>query len=245
MNELDDYAIKNVAKGGFYIFLGMAISTITFSLYKILAARYLGPSDYGLLTLGIIILNIATIFGLAGIHHSIGKFVNHYFAEKDNSKIKGLLVSSFSITISLSIIVAVLIYLFSSDISIKLFGMPGLNKIILMFSIAIPFSAATQLLKYYFYAFKQPQLAIISESFFEKTLNLVFLVLAIILSADIYALSWGYTASLIISSIAGFYLLSKQQKNFTKKKPNAKYFDNTIINRMHKDDLGEVQKNIN
>ena len=223
MNKLEDYAIKNVAKGGFYIFLGMAISTITFFLYKIIAARYLGPSDYGLLTLGIIILNIATIFGLAGIHHSIGKFVNHYFAQKDNSKIKGLLVSSFSITISLSIIIAALVYFFSSNISIKIFGMPGLNSVLFAFSIAIPFSATTQLLKYYFYAFKQPQLAIISESLFEKTINLVFIILAIMLSANVYALSWGYAASLIISSIAGFYLLSRQQKNITKKKLDAEY----------------------
>lgn len=223
MKKIEDYAIKNVAKGGFYIFLGMTISTITFFLYKILAARYLGPSDYGLMTLGIIILNIATIFGLAGIHHSIGKFVNHYFAQKDNSKIKGLLVSSFSITISLSIFIAALVYFFSSSISIKLFGMSGLNRVLFAFSIAIPFSAVTQLLKYYFYAFKQPQFAIISESLFEKTVNLVFLILAIMLSANVYAISWGYAASLIISSIAGFYLFSKQLTNFTKKELNAKY----------------------
>jgi len=223
MNRLEDYAIKKVAKGGFYIFLGMAISAITFFLYKILAARYLGPADYGLLTLGIIILNIATIFGLAGIHHSIGMLINYYFAEKDYSKIKGLFISSFSITMLLSIIIAAFIYRFSSSISIRIFGMPELSRILFVFSIAVPFSAITQLLKYYFYAFKQPQLAIISESFFEKTLNLVFLILAIMLSADVYAISWGYAASLLISSIAGFYIFNRQQRNFTKKKVNAEY----------------------
>ena len=67
MDKLEDYAIKNVAKGSFIIFLGVMFSSIIFLFYKVLAARYLGPSDYGLLILGITILNIASVLGLVGL----------------------------------------------------------------------------------------------------------------------------------------------------------------------------------
>ena len=121
MDELDDYAIKKVAKGGFIIFIGIILSFIAFLFYKIIAARYFGPSEYGLLTLGITTLNIATIFGLAGIHRSIGKLVNHYLVKKQYNKVKGVIVSSFIITAAFSALISLLLYYSSPLIEEKLF----------------------------------------------------------------------------------------------------------------------------
>ncbi len=217
MDELEDYAIKKVAKGGFIIFIGIILSSLAFLFYKILAARYLGPSDYGLLVLGITILNIASVFALAGIHQGIGKFINHYLAKKQHDKVKGLLISSFIITISLSIVILFLLYYFSDVIAERIFNMEGLNTIIAIFSVGVPFSVLTQLLKYYFFAFKKPEYVIISESIFEKMLNLAFLIVVISISASLYAVGWAYVLSLIISSVVAALLLKSKIKNILKK----------------------------
>ena len=217
MGELEDYAIKKVAKGGFIIFIGIILSSLAFLFYKILAARYLGPADYGLLVLGITILNIASVFALAGIHQSIGKFINHYLAKKQHDKVKGLLISSFIITISLSIVILFLLYYFSDVIAERIFNIEGLNTIIAIFSIGVPFSVLTQLLKYYFFAFKKPEYVVISESIFEKMLNLVFLIVVLSISASLYTVGWAYVISLIISSIVAALLLKSKIKNVLKK----------------------------
>ncbi len=223
MDELEDYAIKKVAKGGFIIFLGIVLSSIAVLFYKVLAARYLGPGDYGLLTLGITILNFAWLLGLAGMHQSIGKFINHHLAKKQYDQVKGILISSFVITIAFSIIILIFLYSSSAYIGNNLFKIQGLDTIIKIFSIGIPFSVLTQLLKYYFYAFKKPEYVIISESVFEKMLNLIFIILVIYVSASLFTLSWAYVISLIISSVAATLLLKSKLKNILKKELKPKF----------------------
>ena len=206
MEKLESYAIKKVAKGGVIIFAAIMLSSLAFFIYRIIAARYLGPSGYGMLTLGIVILKITTIFGLLGIHMSIGKFISHYLVRKQYGEAKGLLIASFSVTISFSLFLFFLLYAFSGFIEQNILRIEGISAIIQIFSLGIPFSVITQLLMYYFFAFKKPGYVVISESIFEKLTNLLFLLFAIFISASVYFLSLGYILSLVISSIAGIFL---------------------------------------
>jgi len=223
MKEREEHAIKKIAKGSLIIFLGIFLSTAAFFLYRIIAARYLGPADYGLFTLGFTILNIASIIALAGMHHSVGKFINHYLAGKEYHKAKGLIISSFAITLPLGILISILTYFSSGFLSNAIFGIMELRQIIAIFAIGIPFSVASQLLKYYFYAFKTPQHAIISESLFEKMLSLVFLFIIIFFSSSVGLLSLTYILSLIISSVAAFFLFNPSLKKLLGKNINASY----------------------
>ena len=229
MNELDDYAIKKVAKGGFFIFISILLSFLVFLFYKVLAARYLGPADYGTLTLGITILNIASLFGLAGMHHSIGKFINHYLATKQYNKVKGIFVLSFLITTISSIVILSILYLSSNFIGKSIFKIEGLEIILKIFAIGVPFSVLTQLLKYYFFAFKKPEYAIVSESLSEKMLNLIFLIFVIYISASLYLLSWMYILSLAISTIVSILILRSITYNIMKREVKPKFDFRNII----------------
>ena len=229
MGELDDYAIKKVAKGGFIIFVGIILLFVTTFFYKVIAARYFGPSDYGLLTLGITTLNIATIFGLAGIHRSIGKLVNHYLAKKQYDKVKGVIVSSFIITAAFSALILLLLYYSSPFIEEKLFKIKGVSKIIRIFSVGVPFSVLTQMLKYHFFAFKKPEYAIVSESISERMVNLVLLVLVIFISASVYLVGWAYVASLAVSFIVGISILNSKVHKIIRKELKPKFDFRNII----------------
>lgn len=207
MDDVDDYSIKKVAKGGALIFIGMTLSIAVFLFYKVMAARYLGPGNYGMLTLGITVMNIAALIGLAGMHHSIGKLVSHYLARKQHDRVKGVIATGFIITIGLSVALSIILYFLSDYISLKIFSMHGLGMVIRIFAFGVPFSVLAQLLKHYFFTFKKPEFAILSESVFEKLLNLAFLVVLISISASLTSISFFYVLSLVISTLVGFLLL--------------------------------------
>lgn len=225
MGGLEDSSIKQVARGGFVIFLGIALSFIAFIFYKVLAARYLGPADYGMLTLGITILNAASILGLAGVHQSIGKLVSHYLARNRHEKAKSIVISSLIITLSSGILIMALLYMSSSFIGKRIFGIEGLDSIIKIFSIGVPFSVTAQLLKYHFFAFRKPEYAIVSESISEKAVNLLLLVIIVSVSASLSAISWAYVAALAVSSVVAFFILSSKTKHILKKelKPRLEF----------------------
>jgi len=163
------------------------------------------------------------LLGLAGLHLSLAKFINHYLAKKQYDKIKGILISSFAITSVASVLILLVLYFSSNFIGEKIFKIEELGAIIAIFSIGIPFYVFTQLSKYYFFALKKLKYAIISESIFEKVLNLVFLIIVISVSASLLTLSWTYILSLIISTVVAALLLRRGIKNILKKAINTKF----------------------
>jgi len=215
--------LRKLLEGELYFFIAIMLSSLVFLFYRILAARYLGPTDYGLLTLGIVILQIASLIGLVGVHQGIGKFINHYLAKKQYDKVKGTLISSFLITIVFSIAISFLLYFSSDIIENKIFRMEGLATIITIFSIGVPFSVLTQLFKYYFFTFKKPEYVIISETIFEKLTNILLLIFIIFISASIYTISWAYILALVISSLAGIIMFRHTIQFLLKKAIKPKY----------------------
>ena len=57
--------IKNIAKGSLIILIGIFLSKFLTYIYRAIVARFLGSSDYGLLTLGLAISGFVGIFAEA------------------------------------------------------------------------------------------------------------------------------------------------------------------------------------
>jgi len=53
-NKLADIA-EDSARGGFFLFTGNALSLLTLALVSIITARFLGPENYGLLALSLVV----------------------------------------------------------------------------------------------------------------------------------------------------------------------------------------------
>ena len=223
MEEYRDYALKKIAKGAGIIFTSIILTYIFVFVYRIIAARYLGPSGYGLLSLSITILKLSTVVALLGLQFGVGKFVGFYMARKDISKTKGVLVSSLFFPLISSIVIAAVIYLYSGQISGQIFNMPDLQPMLKIFSIALPFSVLTQMLRFIFISFKKPQFILFSEVFGEKFVNLILTITIIIFGGTLLGISYVYLASLIIAFAAGFIILEKKVFSILSKKVKAKF----------------------
>jgi O-antigen/teichoic acid export membrane protein len=60
-------SLRMIAKGAGIGFVGTAIGMGFGFLTRIVIARFLGPDEYGLISLGFAALNIAVIIGLLGL----------------------------------------------------------------------------------------------------------------------------------------------------------------------------------
>ena len=223
MGEYRDYALKKIAKGAGIIFVSTILIYVFVFVYRIIAARYLEPSGYGLLSLSITILKLSTVMAMLGLQFGVGKFVGFYMARKDISRTKGILVSSLFFPLIASIVVAVIIYLYSGQISGQIFNMPDLQPMLKIFSIALPFSVLTQMLRFIFISFKKPKFILFSEVFGEKFVNLILTIILIIFGGTLLGISYVYLASLIISFVAGFLILEKNVFSILSKKAKAKF----------------------
>ena len=75
--------LKKIIKSSVYVFASFAVAAVFGYLSKVLLARYLGPSEFGLFTLSLTVVYIFSAFAIAGVGTSITFYLSK---EKERSK---------------------------------------------------------------------------------------------------------------------------------------------------------------
>ncbi len=107
--------------------------TFTFTLingllgmaFYILLARYLGPSDFGLFSLSIVVLALTADIGNLGINTGIVNFVSKYFTSDHQKSLKYLKLG-FILKVTISLITLTVGFVLSPTISRNIFEKPEL-----------------------------------------------------------------------------------------------------------------------
>src|SRR3989344_6976802 len=112
MNNI--YSLQ-IARGAIISFLGMIFGKGLTYLYVILLAR-LGSSEYGLISLGLAITLFLSTITMLGLKTVIVRYISFYQSKKNNEKIKGTILSSIKISLPISIIFMISLFLLSEKI---------------------------------------------------------------------------------------------------------------------------------
>ncbi len=216
----EDKTLKTIVHGAGIIFIGSILVYIFTFLYRIVLARYLGPSDYGLIMIAITVLSVGRIISLMGLTSGVNRFIGYYSGKKEYEKIKGIILSSIKLVFIFGLTIALLTYIFSKQISLYIFHTQELIPILKIFSIIIPLNALIELFKAIFLSFKRPMYSSFIEVFFEKLLNLIFVGAVIFFGSKLFGVSISYLIVYLIAVAFGFFIL--EFKTFSIIKSNIK-----------------------
>jgi len=86
-----DESLRKIAKGAGISFIGAFIGLGFGYLSRMIIARFLGASDYGLISLGYAAMMNGTTLALVGLPSGIQRFVSFYKGKGDKERIKGLI----------------------------------------------------------------------------------------------------------------------------------------------------------
>ncbi len=109
----------------------LAGSSIAFSLkilgiiggyiFIFIVSRYYGARGMGIYSLSLSVLVILEMLGTMGFKTSVLRFVGQFSAENNHHKIRSLYKNILELAIPISIILAVILYIFSHKISVSIF----------------------------------------------------------------------------------------------------------------------------
>ena len=133
-------SLRKIAKWAGVSFVGAFAGLALGYLSRLIIARWLGTSDYGLISLGYAAMMIGAALSLVGLPGGIQRFVSFYERKGDKSGIKGTILCALKISLPLSIIFAIILLFHADWVSIRVFHSPELTPVLRIFSIAIPFS---------------------------------------------------------------------------------------------------------
>ncbi|HDM23024.1 MAG TPA: hypothetical protein ENG20_04490, partial [Methanomicrobia archaeon] len=192
--EEKQIALRQIAKGGGIIFVGYVLLGGFDFLYKVIVARYLSPQDYGVLSLGLVILGVSVTVSRLGFSQAFKKYIPEYRTMKLPGKIKSLIIFGLGLSFLISLVVAFSIYLFSGKISI-FFSNDSLSSVLKIFSFVIPFYTVLYLLLDIFLSFKRAKERVLVDVLGRGVLIFVLTLLVIFLGGKLKEVCYIYLFS--------------------------------------------------
>jgi len=139
-NELTTVARK-AARGGMFLFIGNASSTVIQAVGIIIVARLLGPSSYGLYTLAIVIPMLLISLSDGGINFALVRLPARLTAAGDRPGASRLIKLGFLLKLAVSAAAFLVCYAGSTQIATILLNRPELAPFLQLASLMIIFQA--------------------------------------------------------------------------------------------------------
>ncbi|MFH1505718.1 MAG: flippase [archaeon] len=224
MPEEQDAVLKTVVKGAGIIFLGVLLAYVANFFYKLVLSRYLGPSQYGVISLAEMFMYVGMMIAVFGMHEGLVHFVAFFRGKKQLAEVKGTLFAALKITIPIGVAICVLIILSSNYIANTLFHTPELQPILIIFAIIIPIHVILRVLGSFFLALKKPGYTELAKTVFKNISNLVLVIGVVLAGGTLLHISIVYLVSVIIASLTALWIYKyKVSPKMFKKKTNPTY----------------------
>ncbi|MFB6227485.1 MAG: oligosaccharide flippase family protein [Halobacteriales archaeon] len=136
MSEDTDSALRSITKGAGLVFLGTVLQLGIAFLAKVVMVRFLELNEYGFVSLGIIAINFGATVALLGLDTGVARYLPRYDREESRRTVAYF---SYLVSLSLSVLVAVSLYVFAGTISRVVFENPSLTPVLRVMAVGIPF----------------------------------------------------------------------------------------------------------
>jgi len=214
MEESDKHAshgeiasLKKVVKGASVFLTGVVISKFITYFTRLFIARYFGPEDYGMFSLGLAVVGLVGTFGVLGLHAGVTRYVPYHKTRNEEAQVKGVLVFSLGIVCLASVILGAAMFLFSSQIAVTIFNKPELDATLKILAFSIPFASLFSVLISAFEGFYAIKYRVYTDKILLNILKLAFIVFFGILGYGVRGIVFAYTLATALTCLVAFYFL--------------------------------------
>lgn len=190
--------LEGAAVGTLFILIGNAVGMGLGFLIRIAIARFTNPSTYGLVVLGVAVLNVLTIFSLLGLEKGIARNIpiSNHPSKLVSSSIQSITVVSLLLSVIFG--AGILFY-------------PGISgqvqNVILIFILGVPFLAILRLTKGIFQGTEDTISKVLSQDLARRIFVVFFVVVASVIGLGATGIAAGWVAGIAISTITGLTLV--------------------------------------
>jgi len=207
MTKVNNY-LNTIIKSAGIVFLGLIFGKLFSYLYVIILAK-LGSSNYGLITLAFTIISFLSILTLLGLKSALIRYVAFYKAKKNIKKIKGTVYSSIIISLSFSLFVSILLFIFSKEIALRLFHNQDLTILLKILAFVIPIRSLSRIFLTTLQAFQKIKEVTITEQIIENVLKLIITFVLIALGFKSIGAVFAFIIVSLITLFLAIYFVNK------------------------------------
>lgn len=202
MSEIVNESLRKIAKGAVLVFIGSGVGMLLGMVGRIMVARYVTQGEYGIYSLALVLLNVFVLISILGLQTGLPRQIAFYRGKGDESKVRGVVLSSLQIAVISSIFLSLVLFFTSDPISIKLFHSPELTTPLRVFCIGIPFFVLIHILSSIFQGFDRAEPNVYFQQISRNALFPLLLVAVVLLNLQFMGVVYAFVASIVLTFIA-------------------------------------------
>lgn len=140
-DELAGIAEDSV-RGGLFLFAGNTLSTLILAMGSIFVARLLGPENYGIYSLSLVVPSILVGLVDLGINSALTRYLARLRAEGKPDLAASMLRSGYIFKLAVGVFASVICFLFADQFATFILNRPEMGYLVRLTSILILFQAA-------------------------------------------------------------------------------------------------------
>lgn len=202
-------SLLKIVKESGISFLGSLIGMFLGYAWLVIITRFLTPDEFGIFTLAQAIINISLIFVLFGTPKALDRFIPYYNARGEQGKTKMLIQDILKVTLVLSIIVGIILFLSSGILSNTLFNESALSLMLKIMVLSIPLLTFIRVTSFSFIGFKELRYQVYLQQIALPLLKIILAVVIFALGYGLFGWAWMYILSLGGTVLLAFWFFRK------------------------------------
>jgi O-antigen/teichoic acid export membrane protein len=221
---------KDFYKGSLVIFLGILLGKVLAMANNIILARYLHSHYFGVFLLGLSVFSLVSVASNLGIPGLLPKLLTDHRIKKQGSRINDLISISSTYCFLFSIFLSAILYIYASQISIKVFHSHELAGVLKPLSLVLPFSILTLVIIAVYRGYQQTIPKVILIDLLSPGLKILLFVIFFYFGLKLAAAYYAYALSIILVFIIALIVMTKKYQ--VKLKP--RFYDPEITPTLFK-----------
>ncbi|MDI6809250.1 MAG: flippase [Candidatus Eisenbacteria bacterium] len=207
-------ALRDISRGSFLLGIDQGLNVFFGIIYSVVVLRYLGPEKFGMLSLSLSVVGIATI-GTANFEAFLERYVAEFKAEGKDGLIVRAHLLIMLLKISLSLIVSGLLFLLAGPISHS-YGMPLMKVLLPIVTLTLILEALSAANRATLYGLQRFGSMVIASGI-SNSVKVLLLLPVIKSGSGVIGVAWVVVSALVISAGLYFGLLWAVLRNLRKK----------------------------
>lgn len=206
----------SILKGSGVVFLGTVLELGISFIAKVVVARVLGSTDYGVVSIGITVLAISSTLVLLGFHTGVARYLPRYGSHEEK---RGVMLSALQIFVPLSAVVGGTVVLFADVIATIVFSDASVGPILRVLGFAIPIAAFVKFSIGGMQGAKEPFPRVVISNLTLPAVRFGAVILLLVLGFGASGVAWAYWLSYASAGIVSVYFLWKHTSLFADVSP--------------------------
>lgn len=203
-------SLRKIARGAGIAIVGMLLGLLLQFGARLIIARYSSEANYGIFSLALAVLTIATILACLGLNYGAPRYIAYFRAKDDVVRVRGAISAYLQLSTVASLLIGAALFFSARTIALNIFHTPDLTPALMIFAIGLPFLTIINILADVFRGFDRVE----PQAYFQYiSLNVLFILLllaALPSGLPFVAVFYAYLAAIVLTFIATVIYTAKK-----------------------------------